>query len=51
MGIVFPFSEGRGTDFQEVGGTGWRMHGGTGGSIVLYRLIKKLSKNPLGKPS
>ena len=49
--IVFDFFEGRGTDFQEVGGTGWRIHGGTSGSGFLYQGIKTLCKNPLGKPS
>ena len=40
--IVFEFVGNRGTDFQELGGTGWRIDGGTGGSGLLYRLIKKL---------
>ena len=35
MELVFDFFEGRETDFQEVGGTGWRIDGRTGGSIVL----------------
>ena len=38
--IVFEFVEHRGTDFQEVGGTGRRKHGGTGGSGFIYQGIK-----------
>ena len=49
--IVFDFFEGRGTRIQEVGGTGWRKHGGTGGSKLHHRLIKTLSNNPLNKPN
>ena len=36
---------------SEAGGTGWQVLGEPVGGWDRYRFLKKLSKNPLGKPS